>query len=89
MTDTTPKAMHEALCAAQSALGERARSGVDVQRVPRWVASLGVLAAEIERVRPTGPNGKHGDLHTPSCGCEGHNGPWSITLWPDLHRQAS
>lgn len=27
------------------------------------------LLADIERQRPTGPDGKHGDRHTPTCGC--------------------
>lgn len=28
------------------------------------------LSDLLELHRPTGPNGKHGDLHTPTCGCE-------------------
>lgn len=28
------------------------------------------LTKEIDRHRPLGSNGKHGNLHTPTCGCE-------------------
>lgn len=31
---------------------------------------IGRIIAEIDRQRPLGSNGKHGDLHTPTCGCE-------------------
>lgn len=31
---------------------------------------LGALIAEIDRNRPLGPDGAHGDRHTPTCGCE-------------------
>ncbi|WP_280499377.1 hypothetical protein [Nocardia cyriacigeorgica] len=31
---------------------------------------LAELLADVARQRPTGSNGKHGDLHTPTCGCE-------------------
>lgn len=38
-------------------------------------------ATEIQRLinllalhRPVGPNGKHGSLHTPTCGCDDVNG---------------
>jgi hypothetical protein len=78
----TPKSAYEALCAAQSALNEHARRGMDVGRVPHWVATIGVLLRQIETVRPLANNGKHGELHTDSCGCEGHTGPWSIVMWP-------
>jgi hypothetical protein len=30
---------------------------------------LALLDAEAHRMRPTGPDGKHGDRHTPECGC--------------------
>lgn len=31
---------------------------------------LQMLLNEIDRHRPLGSNGKHGNLHTPTCGCE-------------------
>ena len=31
---------------------------------------IGRLINVLELHRPTGSNGKHGDLHTPTCGCE-------------------
>lgn len=33
-------------------------------------ARIGRIIAEIDRQRPLGPNGKHGNLHTPTCGCD-------------------
>ena len=33
------------------------------------VGRLQRLIDECERQRPVGPDGKHGDLHTPTCGC--------------------
>lgn len=41
---------------------------------------LSRLIEEIDRQRPLGSNGKHGHLHTPTCGCE--DAP-SRTLTPD------
>lgn len=64
------KATREALCAAQSSLGERARAGIDVGWVPHWVDRLQALIDQIDVHRPLGSNGKHGDLHTSTCGCE-------------------
>lgn len=31
---------------------------------------IGYLIWLLQRHRPIGANGKHGDLHTPTCGCE-------------------
>ena len=31
---------------------------------------IGRIIAEIDRQRPLGPDGKHGDRHTSTCGCE-------------------
>lgn len=36
----------------------------------RHAERLGRLIAEIDRQRPLGPDGKHGNLHTPTCECE-------------------
>lgn len=64
------KATREALCAAQSSLGERARAGIDVDRVPQRVDRLQALIDQIDVHRPLGPAGTHGALHTSTCGCE-------------------
>lgn len=64
------KMTREALCAAQSALIERARAGVDADRVPHWVERLQAIVGAIDVERPLGPDGKHGDLHTSGCGCD-------------------
>lgn len=64
------KATREALCAAQSSLGERARAGIDVDRVPHWIERVQALIDQIDVHRPLRSNGKHGDLHTATCGCD-------------------
>ena len=61
------KMAREALCSAQNALLH-----------PRVSTSLSIgqsniltkMIDEIDALRPIGSNGKHGDLHTPWCGCE-------------------
>lgn len=63
------KGTREALCAAQAALNERAAAGVDTHTVPGWVAALGGLLTQLDVHRPLGPDGTHGDNHTPTCGC--------------------
>ena len=45
----------------------RAQSG---RLTPEDSDRINDLVAEIDRHRPLGPDGKHGDLHTPTCGCE-------------------
>lgn len=59
----TLKMLRETFCAAQSALGESLDN-------PKHIERLGRLIAEIDRQRPLGSDGKHGNLHTPFCGCE-------------------
>jgi hypothetical protein len=66
----SPKMAREALCLAQGALREWARMGRDVDRIPCHVARIGELIAEIDKHRPLGPDGKHRDRHTATCGCE-------------------
>lgn len=61
----SPKLVRETLCVAQSCIAE---SGHD--RVGEHVARLQRLIDECDRLRPLGPDGKHGDRHTDSCGCE-------------------
>lgn len=62
------KMLRETLCNAQTSLGftipDPARAGIENARIQ-------AIIAEIDRHRPLGPDGKHDDLHTPTCGCEG------------------
>lgn len=57
----TLKMVRESLCVAQSGVGREHR-----ERIQRMIA-------EIDRQRPLGPDGKHGNRHTPFCGCEDEN----------------
>lgn len=63
----TLKMIRETLCAAQSAINHWP---ADDDRKPGHVARLGRLIDDIDRQRPLGPDGKHGDRHTTTCGCE-------------------
>lgn len=56
------KTLREVLCGAQFDLN---RDGGNYKS-----ALLGELIAEIDRLRPLGPNGKHGKLHTYYCQCD-------------------
>lgn len=64
------KMIRETLCVAQSAIGLAEVGGTQktdhIDRVQR-------IIAEIDRQRPLGPDGKHGNRHTPFCGCEDKN----------------
>ena len=53
------KALREALCRAQGG-----------RLTPEDSDRLSEIITEIDRHRPLGPDGKHDDLHTPTCGCE-------------------
>jgi len=60
------KMLHETLCLAQwlvnrDPFGDRSTYHSD---------RIGHLIREVERHRPLGSNGKHGNLHTPTCGCD-------------------
>lgn len=68
-TKDSLKMLRETLCLAQHALLLRG-SLLDVDRTPAHVARLSRLIDDIDRQRPLGPDGKHGDRHTPTCGCE-------------------
>ena len=59
----TLKMVRETLCVAQQAVGQR-DDGTD-----RHMDRLGRVIAEVDRQRPLGPDGKHGDRHTSTCGC--------------------
>lgn len=54
------KMLRETLCVAQQAVGGRHDHSDRIQR----------MINDIDRQRPLGPNGKHGDRHTLTCGCE-------------------
>lgn len=56
------KGLREALCWAQTAAGPGRQ---------REVARIDALIHAIDVHRPLGTDGKHGDLHTFTCGCEG------------------
>jgi hypothetical protein len=46
------------------------RRQVQADEWPSSIASaVEVLIAMIDKHRPLGPDGKHGYLHTPTCGC--------------------
>lgn len=68
----SPKMLMETIGVVQAAFtvlgqqrpGYTAGGALDVHR-----ARLQHLADECQRMRPVGPDGKHGDRHTPTCGC--------------------
>lgn len=62
----SPKMLHETLCFAQTAI----RLHPDQTRTTKHGERLDRLISECERHRPLGTDGKHRDLHTPTCGCE-------------------
>jgi hypothetical protein len=45
-----------------------------VQQSDQWPSAIAsavdVLINMIDKHRPLGDDGKHGDLHTPTCGCD-------------------
>lgn len=56
---TSPKMLRETLCRAQSLTTD-----------PYDIHRLQLLINECDRHRPLGPDGKHGNRHTVTCGCE-------------------
>ena len=67
-----PKMLRETLCVAQNTI---AHSPYDDGRKEKHIVRLSRLIAECDRHRPLGPDGKHGNRHTLTCGCEdcGHS----------------
>lgn len=66
-TSDSPKMLRETLCLASSRI---AQSDLDQHRKRADIERLQRLIDECDRHRPLGPDGKHGDRHTPTCGCE-------------------
>jgi hypothetical protein len=62
-----PKMLKETLCVAQSRIGN---SPLDEGRKREHIDRLQRLIDECDRHRPIASDGKHGDLHTPTCGCQ-------------------
>lgn len=61
----SPKMLRETLCAAQVGILVGGYNRFDVH-----LARLQRLIDECDRHRPLGPDDKHGERHTPTCGCE-------------------
>jgi len=59
--------LRETLCVAQSRIGN---SAFDANRKEEHINRLQRLIDECDRHRPLGPDGKHGDRHTKTCGCD-------------------
>jgi len=59
------KMTRELFCIAQTEIGQSGRnwSHSHIRRLQR-------LIDQLDKHRPLGPDGKHGDRHTPTCGCE-------------------
>lgn len=70
-----PKMLRETLCVAQGAIGILPDDGRNGEHIDR----IGRLITECDRHRPLGPNGKHGDRHTTTCGCEDDQLPDTTT----------
>jgi hypothetical protein len=62
-----PKMLRETLCVAQAMIGnfhlDRGRKREHIDRLQRLIDAC-------DAHRPLGPDGKHGDRHTPTCGCD-------------------
>jgi hypothetical protein len=72
------KMVREALCLAETWL-----QGVhDTGQAEEARGTLQRLIADIDRQRPLGPDGKHGDRHTPTCGCEDVGGELRLRVDP-------
>lgn len=70
LTDSL-KMLRETLCVAQTALNH---SPIGGSRRLDHIDRIGRVIKEIDRQRPLGPDGTHGDRHTATCGCEDSDG---------------
>lgn len=68
-TEHSLKMIRETMCLAEHALYHAARTG-GVNPRPGDLERIKSIIADIDRQRPLGSDGKHGDLHTPTCGCD-------------------
>jgi len=66
----TPKMAREHFAVIQTIV---AQEDIFQQNVPAQNMISNVLE-QLDAHRPLGIDGKHGDLHTDTCGCEGHEG---------------
>lgn len=67
-----PKMLRETLCVAQTEVGN---SPWNEDRKLEHLDRLQRLIDACDQHRPLGPDGKHGDLHTPTCGCDPEERP--------------
>lgn len=63
----TLKMLRETLCRVEALYGAVAHP--DIVLALADMARLARLIEEIDRQRPLGSDGTHGNLHTPTCGC--------------------
>jgi hypothetical protein len=64
---TPPKSLRESLCVAQSALAMYPAKPEERARIS---GHLGEIINQLDLHRPLGVDGKHGDRHTATCGCD-------------------
>lgn len=69
----TIKMLRETLCVAQARIGN---SPLYTDRRDEHVRRIARLIASCDEQRPLGTDGKHGDLHTPTCGCSDVTDEW-------------
>jgi hypothetical protein len=65
--EDTPKMLRETLCVAQTRVGN---SSLDNNRKHEHIERLQRLIDACDVMRPLNTDGKHGDNHTDTCGCE-------------------
>ena len=68
-----PKMAKEVLCEMQSLLNtfyDSKDANIQREAVEPKLARVQKMIDQIDIHRPVGPNGKHGNLHTATCGCE-------------------
>lgn len=68
----SPKMLLETLCVVEHAMHELERQRPDYNAggtIASHLERIRQLMDECSRKRPIGPDGKHGRLHTPECGC--------------------
>jgi hypothetical protein len=73
----SPKTLRETINVATHALREleKAHPGYNAGgTIHSHIERLEQIGAECDRKRPTGPDGKHNNRHTPECGCSPHPG---------------